>query len=86
MQGYVAARQYETALDNIKWATDYFIKCVGDGSTIVGQVGSGYEDHCEYHGLGTHGGQGGGSVECCKGCRGRLNSRWVVQAALFSWH
>ncbi|KIZ05445.1 hypothetical protein MNEG_2515 [Monoraphidium neglectum] len=44
-EGYVAARQYETALDNIKWATDYFIKCVGDGSTIVGQVGSGYEDH-----------------------------------------
>ena len=37
--GYKAAGQYETALDNIKWATDYFIKCIGDGREIVVQVG-----------------------------------------------
>jgi endoglucanase len=43
--GYQAAGQYLTALDNIKWVTDYFIKCVGDGSEIVGQVGNGGQDH-----------------------------------------
>lgn len=38
--GYKAAGEYKTALDSIKWVTDYFIKCVGDGkSDIVVQVG-----------------------------------------------
>lgn len=45
--GYIAAKQYQTALDNIKWVTDYFIKSVGDGSEIVGQVGNGNQDHGE---------------------------------------
>jgi hypothetical protein len=37
--GYKAAGEYTTALDSIKWVTDYFIKCVGDGKTdIVVQV------------------------------------------------
>jgi len=36
--GYKAAGQYTVALDNIKWVTDYFIKCVGDGKSIVVQV------------------------------------------------
>jgi hypothetical protein len=45
--GYKAAKQYDTALANIKWATDYFIKAVGDGNEIVGQVGNGGSDHCE---------------------------------------
>jgi hypothetical protein len=39
--GYKAAGEYKTALDNVKWATDYFIKCIGDGKTdIVVQVGN----------------------------------------------
>ena len=46
-QHYMAAKQYEVALDNIRWATDYFIKCVGDGTEIVGQVGNGQSDHSE---------------------------------------
>lgn len=37
-QGYKEAGQYNYALSNIKWATDYFIKCIGDGKTIVAQV------------------------------------------------
>lgn len=37
--GYKAAGQYKIALDNIKWVTDYFIKCIGDGSDVVVQVG-----------------------------------------------
>lgn len=45
--GYKAAKQYDAALDNIKWVTDYFIKCVGDGKEIVGQVGNGGQDHGE---------------------------------------
>jgi len=36
--GYKAAGQYTIALENIKWVTDYFIKCVGDGKSIVVQV------------------------------------------------
>jgi len=43
--GYKASKQYDIALDNIKWVTDYFIKCVGDGQEIVGQVGNGGQDH-----------------------------------------
>jgi hypothetical protein len=46
-QNYIASKQYTTALDNIKWVTDYFIKCVGDGTEIVGQVGNGNQDHGE---------------------------------------
>lgn len=37
--GFKAAGQYRVALDNLKWVTDYFIKCIGDGTTdIVVQV------------------------------------------------
>jgi hypothetical protein len=37
--GYKTAGQYKIALDNLKWVTDYFIKCIGDGETdIVVQV------------------------------------------------
>jgi hypothetical protein len=38
LQGYKAAGQYQIALANIKWVTDYFIKCIGDGKEIVVQV------------------------------------------------
>ena len=54
-QGYKAAKQLDTALENIKWVTDYFIKCVGDGTEIVGQVGNGNQDHGERR-LGVDGG------------------------------
>ncbi len=45
VQGYVKAGQYQIALDNLKWVTDYFIKCVGNGNEIVAQVGNGAQDH-----------------------------------------
>lgn len=45
LQGYKKAGEYNAALDNIKWATDYFIKAVGDGTNIVAQVGNGQQDH-----------------------------------------
>jgi hypothetical protein len=39
-QGYYKAGQLGTALANVKWVTDYFIKCIGDGKKdIVVQVG-----------------------------------------------
>jgi hypothetical protein len=45
--GYKAAKQYDTALDNIRWAADYLMRCVGDGREIVVQVGNGQQDHGE---------------------------------------
>lgn len=37
--GYKAAGEYKNGLDAVKWVTDYFIKCIGDGETdIVVQV------------------------------------------------
>lgn len=44
-QGYKISGDYSVALDNLKWVTDYFIKCVGDGTEIVVQVGNGNQDH-----------------------------------------
>lgn len=32
-------------LDEVKYATDYFIKCTRDGSTFYSQVGNGNDDH-----------------------------------------
>jgi hypothetical protein len=32
-------------LDNIKWATDYFLKCIISDTEVVGQVGNGGQDH-----------------------------------------
>lgn len=38
-QGYYKAGQLGAALDNVKWVTDYFIKCIGNGQKdIVVQV------------------------------------------------
>lgn len=48
LQGYKAAGQYDYALGNIKWASDYFIKCIGDGNSIVVQVGNGNQDHANW--------------------------------------
>ena len=45
-QGYVAAGQYDAALDAVRWGTDYLMKCVGDDS-IVASVGNGNQDHGE---------------------------------------
>jgi endoglucanase len=47
-QGYQKAGEYANALDNLKWVTDYFIKCVGDGTEIVVQVGNGAQDHSSW--------------------------------------
>jgi len=33
-QGYKKAGEYTSILDTIKWATDYFIKAVGDGTRL----------------------------------------------------
>jgi hypothetical protein len=67
--GYKNAKQYETALANIKWVTDYFIKAVGDGNEIVGQVGNGGQDHCECQ---LQPGEGPGPLGRGRGGRGRV--------------
>lgn len=33
---------------NLKWATDYFIKSIGNGKSIVAQVGNGAQDHSSW--------------------------------------
>nr|WP_150266532.1 glycoside hydrolase family 9 protein [Paenibacillus tepidiphilus] len=43
--GYVQAGQYEEILDNIRWATDYFIKAHTAPNELWGQVGNGTADH-----------------------------------------
>ncbi|HEY8344237.1 MAG TPA: glycoside hydrolase family 48 protein [Bacillota bacterium] len=42
---YAKAGQLEAILDNIKWATDYFIKCHTGSNEFWGQVGNGGQDH-----------------------------------------
>ena len=43
--GYNAAGEYETTLTNLKWATDYFIKCHTAPNEFWGQVADGNVDH-----------------------------------------
>jgi hypothetical protein len=43
--GFVKAGQLEPMLDNLKWATDYFIKCHTGPTEFYGQVGLGNADH-----------------------------------------
>jgi endoglucanase len=42
---YVSTGQLETALDQLKWATDYFIKAHPAPNELYGQIGLGDEDH-----------------------------------------
>lgn len=42
---YVQSGQYNAALANLKWATDYFLKCHTAPNEFYGQVGSGQADH-----------------------------------------
>jgi hypothetical protein len=42
---YESSGQLDYALDNIKWANDYFIKCHTDTNEYYYQVGSGSADH-----------------------------------------
>ena len=42
---YVATGQLNTALDQLKWATDYFIKAHPTANELYGQVGNGGTDH-----------------------------------------
>jgi endoglucanase len=42
---YVKSQQLGPILDNIKWATDYFIKCHTGPKEFYGQVGQGGQDH-----------------------------------------
>ncbi|WP_371320227.1 glycoside hydrolase family 9 protein [Chengkuizengella axinellae] len=43
--GYIQAGQYEEILENIKWATDYFIKAHTAPNELYGQIGAGGVDH-----------------------------------------
>ena len=43
--GYRAAGEYDTAVSNIKWATDYLIKCHTGPNEFWGQVADGHVDH-----------------------------------------
>ncbi|HEU5134171.1 MAG TPA: glycoside hydrolase family 9 protein [Steroidobacteraceae bacterium] len=42
---YVSTGQLNTALDQLKWATDYFIKAHPTANELYGQVGNGGTDH-----------------------------------------
>src|SRR5215510_1515947 len=42
---YVASGQLNTALDQLRWATDYFIKAHTAPNELYGQVGNGGTDH-----------------------------------------
>jgi endoglucanase len=42
---YVSTGQLDTALDQLKWATDYFIKAHPSANELYGQIGSGGTDH-----------------------------------------
>lgn len=44
-QGYEASGQLEEILDNIRWATDYFVKAHTAPNELWGQVGNGTTDH-----------------------------------------
>lgn len=43
--GYRAAGEYDNAIDSIKWATDYLIKCHTAPNEFWGQVADGHVDH-----------------------------------------
>jgi endoglucanase len=42
---YVSLGQLDTALDQLKWATDYFIKAHPTANELYGQIGTGGQDH-----------------------------------------
>jgi endoglucanase len=42
---YVSTGQLDTALDQLKWATDYFIKAHPSANELYGQIGNGGADH-----------------------------------------
>jgi endoglucanase len=42
---YVSTGQLNTALDQLRWATDYFIKAHPTANELYGQVGNGGQDH-----------------------------------------
>src|SRR6187455_2553956 len=42
---YVSTGQLDTALDQLKWATDYFIKAHPSANELYGQIGTGGQDH-----------------------------------------
>ncbi|WP_339824932.1 glycoside hydrolase family 9 protein [Paenibacillus sp. FSL R7-0163] len=44
-QGYEGSGQLEEILDNIRWATDYFVKAHTAPNELWGQVGNGTTDH-----------------------------------------
>lgn len=45
LQGFVKTGTLGGTLSNIKWATDYFLKCIISDTVVVGQVGNGNQDH-----------------------------------------
>ncbi|CAM2006440.1 glycoside hydrolase family 9 protein [Acanthopleuribacter pedis] len=44
-EAYQQTGQYDIALANLKWATDYFIRCHTGPNEFYGQVGNGQADH-----------------------------------------
>jgi len=42
---YASTGQLDTALDQLKWATDYFIKAHPSANELYGQIGTGGQDH-----------------------------------------
>ena len=47
--GYETAGEYAEAVDQLMWATDYFVKCHTAPNEFWGQVGDGNADHSEWN-------------------------------------
>lgn len=45
---YKNARLFDTAYLNLKWVSDYFIKCYYDEERIVAQIGNAHTDHARW--------------------------------------
>ena len=43
--GYKSAGEWDNAVDQIKWVTDYLIRCHPTKYEFYGQIGDGNEDH-----------------------------------------
>lgn len=46
---YQSAGEWENVLEQIKWGTDYLIKCHSEPNVLYGQVGNGHIDHANWH-------------------------------------
>ena len=61
--GYAKAGQRQAVLNELRWANDHFLQCLGNGTSVVAQVGSFEQDQCEAGGM-MRGGGGTRAADC----------------------